>query len=428
MTVLAAKSGVNLRISDAELLELIQQTLDKLGAEKFGKILLIPPDLTRGNSYAGPITAMLYKKLSARCRIDIIPALGTHAPMTERELRTMFGPDIPLEVFKVHNWREDVVDVGVVPGRLISEWTGGKLDYDVRAQVNKILFDGYDAIFSIGQVVPHEVVGMANYTKNILVGVGGSDIINKSHFIGASCNMEKIMGRAGTPVRRLFNYGVKEFLGDLPITYMLTVMARNNESGKMEMRGFFAGQDEEAYLEAVKLSQQTNLVLMDEPAAKVVVFLDPEEFKSTWLGNKAVYRTRMMIADDGELIILAPALKEFGEDKTNDAVIRKYGYKGTPATLQAVRENADLRENLGAAAHLIHGSSEGRFKITYCPGPNMSRREIENAGFAYADYEETMKKYRVADLKDGYNTVNGEKIFYISNPALGLWALRKNFS
>ncbi len=428
MTILAAKSGTDVTISDLELQGLIQQTLDKLSAEKFKKILLIPPDLTRGNSYAGPITAMMYKKLSGQCHIDIIPALGTHAPMTEHELRIMFGPDIPLSVFKVHNWREDVVDVGVVPGSQISEWTDGKLDFDIKVQVNKILFGGYDAIFSIGQVVPHEVVGMANYTKNILVGVGGSDIINKSHFIGASCNMEKIMGRADTPVRRLFNYGVKQFLGELPITYMLTVMARNNDSGKMEMRGFFAGQDEEAYLQAVKLSQQTNLVLMDAPADKVVVFLDPEEFKSTWLGNKAVYRTRMMIADDGELIILAPALKEFGEDKTNDIIIRKYGYKGTPATLQAVRDNADIRESLGAAAHLIHGSSEGRFKITYCPGPNMSQAEIENAGFAYADYDEMMRKYNVANLKDGYNTVNGEKIFYISNPALGLWALRENFS
>ncbi len=427
MTILASKSGLNLAINDQELMDLLNVTLNRLKSENFKKILLIPPDLTRGNSYAGPITAMMYKALSSQCHIDIIPALGTHAPMTEHELRVMFGHDIPLDAFIVHNWREDVVDVGVVSGAQVSEWTEGKLDYDIKIQVNKILFGGYDAIFSIGQVVPHEVVGMANYTKNIMVGVGGSDIINKSHFIGASCNMEKIMGRADTPVRKLFNYGVQKFLSDLPITYILTVMARNDDTGKMEMRGFFAGQDEEAYQEAVKLSQQTNLVLMDEPAKKVVVYLDPEEFKSTWLGNKAVYRTRMMIDDDGELIILAPALKEFGEDKTNDKIIRKYGYKGTPATLKAVRENQDIRESLGAAAHLIHGSSEGRFRIIYCPGPDMSKEEIENAGFEYANFYEMMKKYNVANLKDGYNIVNGEKIFYISNPALGLWALRKNF-
>ena len=423
-----ARFGETLSIGRDELRALVARALDAAPGP-LRRVLILPPDHTRLNSQAGVITAMACEKLAtAGARVDILPALGTHNAMSEKQLRMMFGGTIPLDAFRVHDWRNGIVRKGVVPGAMLAELSGGRVDYEVGVEVNRLLYDGYDLILSVGQVVPHEVVGMANYTKNILVGVGGSDIINKSHFIGASCNMEKIMGRADTPVRRLFNYGVKEFLGDLPITYMLTVMARNNDTGKMEMRGFFAGQDEEAYLDAVKLSQQTNLVLMDEPADKVVVFLDPEEFKSTWLGNKAVYRTRMMIADDGDLIILAPALKEFGEDKTNDAVIRKYGYKGTPATLKAVRENADLRENLGAAAHLIHGSSEGRFKITYCPGPNMSRGEIENAGFAYADYEEMMKKYDVANLKDGYNMVNGEKIFYISNPALGLWALRKNFS
>jgi hypothetical protein len=130
----------------------------------------------------------------------------------------------------------------------------------------------------------------------------------------------------------------------------------------------------------------------------------------------------MALADDADLIVLAPALKEFGEDKTIDGLIRKYGYKGTPHTLKCTDENQDLKDNLGASAHLIHGSSEGRFTITYCPGPEMSRAEIEGVGFNYADLEETMMRYRVSELKDGWNTVDGEEVYYISNPALGLWA------
>jgi hypothetical protein len=269
---------------------------------------------------------------------------------------------------------------------------------------------------------------MANYTKNIMVGIGGADTINKSHFLGAAYNMERIMGQADSPVRKLFNCGVNEFLGNLPIVYMLTVMARGAVSGKMEMRGFFSGNDDKAFLAACKLSQQTNLLLLDKPLKKVLVYLDPEEFKSTWLGNKSVYRTRMAIADGGELIVLAPALKEFGEDKEIDRLIRKYGYHGTPKTLKAVSENEELRNNLSAAAHLIHGSSEGRFRITYCPGPKMSRQEIESVGFEYADLDATMKQYKFETLQDGVNIVNGEEIFYISNPALGLWALKENFS
>ena len=236
------------------------------------------------------------------------------------------------------------------------------------------------------------------------------------------------MGLADTPVRKLFNYGVHTYLKDLPIVYLLTVMAKNHETNQMEMKGLFIGDDDETYAMGVKLSQQTNLDLMDAPVKKVVVYLDPEEFRSTWLGNKAVYRTRMMIEDDGDLIILAPGLKQFGEDPTNDKLIRKYGYKGTPATLKAVAENEDLRQNLGAAAHLIHGSSEGRFSITYCPGPGVTEEEIRSVGFEYGDLDEMLKKYPVDQLKDGYNTINGEEIFYISNPALGLWALKANFT
>jgi hypothetical protein len=269
---------------------------------------------------------------------------------------------------------------------------------------------------------------MANYTKNVMVGVGGPDMINKSHFLGAVYNMERIMGRPDTPVRKLFNYGVHTFLSDLPICYFLTVMARNPAKGKMEMRGFFAGDDDEAFLAGSRLSQQVNLELLDKPLKKVVVYLDPEEFKSTWLGNKSVYRTRMAIADDGELIVLAPGLREFGEDREIDRLIRKYGYFGTPKTLDAVRDNEDIRNNLGAAAHLIHGSSEGRFTITYCPGPGMPATELEKAGFRAGNLEETKKRIRFETLKDGFNRVDGEEIFYISNPALGLWALKRNFN
>jgi nickel-dependent lactate racemase len=297
----------------------------------------------------------------------------------------------------------------------------------MKVMVNKCLLEGnYDLILSIGQVVPHEVVGMANYTKNVCVGLGGSDLINKSHFLGAACNMEKIMGRADTPVRKAFNYAVDEFMADMPIYYMLTVIGKEQDG--LVMRGFYCADDEECFLKASKLSQQVNLDLLDKPIKKCVVYLTPKEFGSTWLGNKAVYRTRMVIADDGELIVLAPAVHEFGEDPDIDKLIRKYGYKGTPATMKAVEENEDIRNNLGAAAHLIHGSSEGRFKITYCTDEeNMTQKEVEDAGFNWASYKEMAAKYDPEKMKDGYQTIDGEEVYYISNPALGLWALESNF-
>ncbi|HKL22287.1 MAG TPA: lactate racemase domain-containing protein [Tichowtungia sp.] len=420
--------GENLSITRDELRELVSKVLQEAGELK--RVLVLPPDHTRLNSMAGPITAMIYEKLTAAgAQVDILPTLGTHNPMTEAQLRMMFGETVPLDAFKAHNWRNDIVRKGEVPGDMLSELSGGKVDYSVGVEVNKMLLDDYDLIFSVGQVVPHEVVGMANYTKNICVGAGGSDIINKSHFLGAVCNMETILGRGDTPVRRLFNHAVETFLSDLPVTYIHTVVEQDYDSGEMHLRGFYAGQEAAVYTDACELAQKVNITLLDREPKKVVVYLDPHEFQSTWLGNKSVYRTRMAIADEGELIVLAPSLKEFGEDPTIDKLIRKFGYNGTPATLKAVEENEDLRDNLGAAAHLIHGSSEGRFSITYCPGEGgVTLDEVRSVGFEAAPYAEMAARYNPDELRDGFNTLpDGEEIFYISNPALGLWAYKEKF-
>ena len=427
MALFVQRGGADTAIGDRELEQLVLESIARSGKEP-RRMLLLPPDHTRLNSRAGKITEIIYDHFADRCHIDIMPALGTHSAMSDAQLEMMFGSRIPKTAFLVHDWRHGVRAMGVVSSDFIRELSGGKLDYEVKVEVDKIVFEHYDLIVSIGQVVPHEVVGMANYTKNIMVGIGGSDMINKSHFLGAVSNLERIMGHADSPVRRLFNYGVDTYLADLPIIYMQTVMARDEASGKMAMRGFFSGSGEEPFLAAAKLSVETNLQLLDKPLKKVVVYLDPDEFKSTWLGNKAVYRTRMAIADDGELIILAPGLREFGEDPENDRLIRKYGYKGTPNTLKMVEENQELRDNLGAAAHLIHGSSEGRFRIIYCPGSGVSAEEIRSVGFEYGDLTAMSRKYDVTKLRDGMNVVDGEEVFYISNPALGLWALRSSFT
>ncbi|OGV65570.1 MAG: D-mannonate epimerase [Lentisphaerae bacterium RIFOXYB12_FULL_65_16] len=428
MATLAKKLGETLALTAPEKRELLEAALQRLG-RPLRKVLILPPDFTRFNSNAGELTAILYDMLSPQAQVDIMPALGTHFAMAEGEIRKMFGPNIPLQQFKVHDWRNGVEHMGDISGERLKEWSEGKVNYSVRVEIDRILRQNYDLILSVGQIVPHEVVGMANYTKNILVGVGGQDTINKSHFLGAVYNMERIMGRIDTPVRRLFNYGVEAFLGDLPILYVLTVMSKDKASGKMAMRGLLVGDDMATFAEGARLSQKVNLDLMDRPLSKVVVYLDPHEFKSTWLGNKAVYRTRMAIADKGELVVLAPGLREFGEDPEIDRLIRKYGYYGTPATLGAVRDNADLQANLSAAAHLIHGSSEGRFRITYCPGPGLSRDAIRGVGFNDGDLAQMTARYNPDKLKDGLNRLpDGEEIFYISNPALGLWALKKNFA
>ncbi|HOK94537.1 MAG TPA: lactate racemase domain-containing protein [Anaerohalosphaeraceae bacterium] len=416
-----ARGNENAFLSHHDLQEGLITALEALGPRR--KVLAIPPDITRFFSRAGELTryaADYYgKKLT-----DILPALGTHAPMTEEEIRRMYA-DVPLELFRQHNWRKDLKTLGRVPAEYIREISEGRVDYDWPAQVNQLLTDGgFDLILSIGQVVPHEVIGMANYNKNIFVGTGGAEGINKSHFLGAAYGMERIMGRADTPVRRVLNYASEHFAGNLPIVYVLTVVSAVDN--RQAVRGLFIGDDIECFNLAAALSLKVNFKMLDKPLKKAVVYLDPHEFKSTWLGNKSIYRTRMAMADGGKLIVLAPGLKEFGEDKEIDRLIRQYGYVGTDRVLQLVEANADLQNNLSAAAHLIHGSSEGRFDVIYCPG-HITKEEIESAGFSYAELDAMMHKYNPCLLKDGFNEVDGEEIFYISNPGLGLWAYRERF-
>jgi len=421
------KGSTETSLTRDELRKGLFQALDKIGHRK--KVLAVPPDYTRLPSRAGELTEFAWEYFGNRLT-DVLPALGTHSPMTMEQISHMFGK-MPTDLIREHDWRNDVLTLGYVPAEFVKEVSEGAVDYPWPAQVNKLLVEGnFDLILSIGQVVPHEVVGMANYNKNIFVGTGGSEGINKSHYIGAAYGMEKMMGRADTPVRKVFNYASEHFAGHLPIVYVQTVVGLNKD-GKLQTYGLFIGDDFDVFDKAARLSLEVNFEMLDKPIKKVVVWLDPSEFKSTWLGNKSIYRTRMALADGGELIVLAPALKEFGEDQQIDLLIRKYGYFGTPHTLEMEKENEDLQNNLGAAAHLIHGSSEGRFSITYCPGKkpgNLTKEEIESVGFNYGDYDEMTARYNPENLKDGYNTMpGGEEIFYISNPAIGLWAYRERF-
>ena len=387
------------------------------------RVLVIPPDFTRFHSNAGLITNILWHRLrDGGCGVDILPALGTHVPVSQSQWETMFG-DIPYSEMIVHDWRNDVVRLGEIPGDEVAAISGGLWRHAGPVEVNRRLLDpGYDLVVSVGQVVPHEVVGMANHGKNLFVGIGGSAMINASHMIGAVCGMEEAMGRDHSPVRKLFDYALEHFIyGKVPVIFALTVTTA--PGGKIRQHGMFIGERRSCLESAVALAQRMNTDKVERRFKKCVVYLNPEEFTSTWLGNKAIYRTRMAMADGGELIILAPGVERFGEDATVDGLIRKYGYRGRLATLEAFEkpENGDLRANAGAAAHLIHGSSDGRFSITYAVS-KISKAEIEGVGFKAADYDETARRYNPETLAPGWNRdADGSEFFFIPNPALGLW-------
>lgn len=419
MKDICIRAGDTKGISDAELKEILADALPA----GLGRVLLLPPDQTRFHSGGGRLANIVYHLLKDTCRVDVMPALGTHQPMDRAQCCRMFG-DIPFERFIAHAWRTDVVKIGTIPGEFVREASEGLYDAPIDVEINRRLLEGYDLILSIGQVVPHEIAGMANHAKNIFVGCGGPGMIHATHILSAFYGVERVMGREDTPARRLFDFAAERFLKNLPICYLLTVATA--PEGKTLIHGLFGGAGRASFLNAAALAREKNISYVDAPLKKVVAFLDEAEFRTAWLGNKAIYRTRMAIREGGELIVLGPGVEGFGEDEANDRLIRKYGYCGRDAVLRLCRTQEDLKANLSAAAHLIHGSADGHFSITYCT-KKLSREAVEGVGYRYMRYEEAAARYDPAHLAPGHNRLaDGEEIFFIPNPALGLWAVRES--
>ncbi len=385
------------------------------------RVLLLPPDISRFHSGAGLITACYYEELTRNsASVKVMPALGTHLPMTEEQLREMFGDSIPMDAYLVHDFRNSIEAIGTVPGEFLNEVSEGLFKDDVTVSVNKELVSGkYDAILSIGQVVPHELAGMAGYTKNLLVGCGGGEMINVSHFLGVFHGRHRILGVELTPPRKLFDYAQKHMLDKLPITFVLTVMSQ--EEGGDVYKGVFISRERDAFEQAVALSQQVNITHVEKPVKKCVVWMDPHSYHSTWVGNKAIYRTQKMVEEDGEIIVIAPGVHTFGENDLADQAIRKYGYRPREEMLELYKTDPLLSSNMSLAGHLIRSVPSPKTKITYCTN-KLTREEIEHANYCYMTVEEAMERYPCENWETGWKTLpNGEEIYFVRNAALGLW-------
>ena len=417
------------KLSKEDVLELTRQAADEVLKRICGnpqKVLLLPPDITRAHSGAGWITEEFYKIFSKNADVHVIPTLGQHVPHTPEQNKWMYG-SIPEEKIHAHDWREGSKVIGEVPAEFVKEVSGGKADWAIPVSLNKMLLEEkWDLIINVGHVVPHEVLGFANHNKNYFIGLGGKDMICASHMMAACCGIENNLGQLITPLRACYNKAQDEYLSDLPDMFFEVVMAYD-EDGKLGHTGVYVGDDLDTYLDAAKASREQNITIVP-PLKKVVAVMQGDEFYSTWVANKAVYRTRMAMADGGELLIIAPGLERFGEQPEVDELIRKYGYTGTPNVMKLWKTEEMLQDLTHGTAHLIHGSSEGRFKITYAPG-NLTREEVEGVNFGYADYKETIERYNPEKMKNGFNTMpDGEEVYFISTPSAGLWSTQEKLS
>lgn len=406
---------------DALALRLVEEATRRFGPLK--RVLLLPPDLTRAHSGVGTITETIYNALAPACDVHVIPTLGQHRPHTEEENRWMFG-SIPHARIHPHDWIDGVTRVGTIPGSLVAETTGGMADWDIPVDINTMtMTESWDLVVNIGHVVPHEVLGFANHNKNYFIGLGGKETICTAHMAAAIYGIENNLGRLITPLRACFNWAENTYLGHFQDVYLQVVM-RRDEANRLVTSGIYVGDDLETYLAAARASRAQNITLFDDPVPKIVAVMQADEFRSTWVANKAIYRTRLAVADGGELLIVAPGLDRFGEQEAVDRLIRAHGYTGRDRILQRYRQHDDLRQLAHGAAHLVHGSSDGRFTIRYAPG-HLTKAEITGVGFEYADLAETLARYPPDRMREGWNTMpDGERVFFIGTPSAGLWATR----
>ena len=388
-----------------------------------GRVLLLPPDITRAHSGAGMITEELYKIFSKTAEVYVIPTLGQHLPHTPEQNKWMFG-SIPEERILKHDWRNGSTLIGEVPAEFVKEVSKGKADWSIPIALNTpLVTEKWDLVINVGHVVPHEVLGFANHNKNYFIGLGGKPTICASHMMAACCGIENNLGNLITPLRKCYNKAEEDFLGFLPDCFIEVTMAYDSE-GRLGHTGVYVGDDVDVYLDAAKVSREQNITIVP-PLKKVVAVMQGDEFYSTWVANKAIYRTRMAMADGGELLVIAPGLKRFGEQADVDELIRKYGYSGTENVMKLWKTEPILQDLTHGTAHLIHGSSEGRFKITYAPG-HISKEDMESVCFGYADLQETLKRYNPETMKNGFNVMpDGEEVYFISTPSAGLWSTKE---
>ena len=419
---LLAVGGSNADVSRDELAAFVRDLVVEIAGMDARRVLLVPPDQTRLHSRAGEIVAQLAGLLEDQVeRVDVMPALGTHRPLGPAECRLMFGDAIDPARLLHHRWRDDVTTVGELAADEVDEVVGRPLGLALPFAVNRALVDGsYDLVVAVGQVVPHEVAGFGGYTKHVSIGLGGPETIQRSHFFSAVYGIEQTLGRVDAPVRQLLDRGFDRFLEQRcravrphrrrrssRRTGLARRLRRRRRHSLVRRRCVPRGR------RAVGRGQHRD---GRDAVPPCVAYLDPVEYRSTWLANKAIYRTRLAMADGGELFVVAPGVSRFGEDPVVDALIRRHGYRGRDAALEAMAADPELAANLAAVAHLIHGSTEGRFTVTYAPGPELSRAEVEGVGFRYLALDEALERFP-------RDAVDDEPFAYLPNPGLGLWRI-----
>ena len=321
------------------------------------KVLLIVPDGTR-TAPVGLLFKTVFDSIGNDAgQLDVMIALGTHQPLnddainhrlelTSEERSGKFGK---VQVFN-HEWDnpQALTKIGTIPASRIGELSGGLFEMDVPVEINNKIFD-YDLLMVLGPVFPHEVVGFSGGNKYLFPGIGGPEILNFFHWLGAVISNPKIIGAGYTPVRAV----VDEAAAMVPVSRAAFCMVVH----KNKLAGLYVGTPEGAWQEAANLSDKLHITYKEKPFQTVFACC-PTMYEDLWTGGKCMYKLEPVIADGGELIIYAPHISQVSV--THGEGIESIGYHVRDYFLKQWDKFKD--HPWGLLAHSTHVRGIGTFE------------------------------------------------------------------
>ena len=373
-------------LGESEIRELMTQALAQ--AELAGKrVLIITPDSTRTAPL--PLMFRLFYEILGQevAALDYLIALGTHMSMNEAAINKLFGLTpaersgkyAKVNIFN-HRWDlpETFVNLGQITETEIEEITGGLMRQSVTVRLNKLVFD-YDQIIICGPTFPHEVVGFSGGNKYFFPGIGGSEVINFSHWLGAVITSYEVIGAKYTPVRRVIDRAAS-FIDKPKLCFSMVVKGT-------ELAGLYIGTPEEAYAAAADLSAKLHIVWLDRPYQKVFSVM-PTLYDDLWTAAKGMYKVEPAIADGGEVIVYAPHIDEISY--THGHIIDQVGYHVRDYFLKQWDKFKDYPG--GVLAHSTHlrgigeydaetGVESPRIEVTLASGIPEERCRQVNLGY-----------------------------------------------
>jgi nickel-dependent lactate racemase len=371
-------------LTDDEAREIVREGLGTLAVD--GKrVLILIPDGTR--TMPMPLMFDLFQELLVprAAAMDYLVALGTHQPMSDAQLSKLVGQTVVngqvgrSHVFN-HEWGNpsNLVTLGVIPADAIRQITGGLMAQDVPVKLNKLILD-YDQLIICGPVFPHEVVGFSGGTKYFFPGIGGPEIINFTHWLGAVITNYKVIGSGYTPVRAVIDRAAASI--DRPVACFGLVVTHEG------LAGLYFGTPQEAWQSASALSAQKHIVYVGRPFKRVLSIM-PEMYDDLWTAAKGMYKMEPAVADGGEVVIFAPHLTEVSY--THGKLIDEIGYHCRDYFLKQWDKFKDYPG--GVLAHSTHvkglgqydaatGVETSRIRVTLATGIPEERCRRINLGY-----------------------------------------------